>query len=416
MTVQRLYHDQPYLAEFEARVVACERRPDGFRVKLDRCAFYPTSGGQPNDLGWIGAARVLDVIEEGEDILCVADRAPLPVDETPEQAGMPPGAAVVCRIDWDRRFDFMQQHTGQHILSAAFEKLLDAETVGFHLTPSSLTIDLNIPALSREDAARVETLSNATVFQDLPVAPVHPTPDELAGMPLRKPPARAEGIRVIVVEGFDYSPCGGTHVSATGQVGIIKVLGWEKVRAGTRVGFACGKRAVADYGVKNDIVVGLSAMLSVPVAEVEAAARRLADQNAQQFKRIESMTKELLAHEAVSLASAGAVAPAGTVAAKHFETRDLGELRMLAGMIAGAGGKVAVLGSSGPSPQVVVSRSDDLDLDARNLIEVAKAVLGGRGGGSPKQAQAGGQDPAAVGPAVEAVRREALRALGLPSL
>ena len=423
MTTERLYYDQPYLAEFEARVVGSARCPEGYRVRLDRCGFYPTSGGQPNDLGAIGESRVLDVIEEGDDVVCIVDREPegggvaMAQAATEAQAGaahdhpaqptVALGPVVKCHIDWDRRFDLMQQHTGQHILSAAFEKLLDAETVGFHLTEHNLTVDLNIPALSREDAARVEAMSNSIVFEDRPVAAVYPTQDELAAMPLRKPPARTEGIRVIVVKDFDHSPCGGTHVSSTGQVGIVKVLGWEKVRAGTRVAFACGWRAVADYGVKGDIVAGLSSMLSVPVLEVEAAARRMVDQNAHNFKRIESMTKELLAHEAASLASAG------TVVAKHYETRDLGELRMLAGLIAATGGKVAVLGSSGPSPQVIVARSDDVDLDARKLIEVAKAVLGGRGGGSPKQAQAGGSDPAAAGPAVEAVRREAMKALGL---
>ena len=196
-------------------------------------------------------------------------------------------------------------------------------------------------------------------------------------------------------------------MSSTGQTGIIKVLGCEKVRAGTRVEFVCGSRAVADFGAKNDVVTRLGAMLSVPLSELEPATRRLVDQNVQYFKRIETMTKELLAYEAASLASAG------TVVAKHFATRDLGELRMLAGFIAASSGKVAVLGSSAPSPQVIVCRSDDVALDARQLIEVAKAVLGGRGGGSLKQAQAGGPDPAAVGPAVEAVRREALKALGL---
>jgi alanyl-tRNA synthetase len=431
MSEERIYYDQPYLTEFEARVVACDRCPEGYRIRLDRCAFYPASGGQPNDLGVIGEARVLDVVGEGDEVVCIVDREPGGGAGTPAgdhagagaqavtgaqagvahggaaQAGVAPGPVMKCRIDWDRRFDFMQQHTGQHILSASFEKLLDAETVGFHLTEHNLTVDLDIPALSREDTTRVEAMSNSIVFEDRPVAPVYPTRDELAKLPLRKPPARTEGIRVIVVKDFDHSPCGGTHVSMTGQVGIIKVLGWEKVRAGTRVAFACGSRAVADYGVKNDIVSRLSSVLSVPVLEIEAAARRLTDQNAQYFKRIEAMTKELLAHEAAALASAG------TVVAKHFETRDLGELRMLAGLIAAAGGKVAVLGSSGPSPQVIVARSDDLDLDARKLIEVAKAVLGGRGGGSPKQAQAGGQDSSAVGPAVEAVRQEAMKALGL---
>ena len=409
MTSERLYYDQPYLVEFEARIIASDKRPQGYQVRLDRSAFYPASGGQPNDRGYIGDARVLDVIEEGNDIICVVDREPEALAGSSGQPGTGCNAqpVVKCRIDWERRFDLMQQHTGQHILSSAFEKVLDAETVGFHLTEHNVTVDLNVPALSRSDVSRSEALANRIVFEDRPVGPVCPTQDELARMPLRKPPARAEGIRVIVIRDFDYSPCGGTHVSSTGQTGIIKVLGCEKVRAGTRVEFVCGSRAVADFGAKNDVVTRLGAMLSVPLSELEPATRRLVDQNVQYFKRIETMTKELLAYEAASLASAG------TVVAKHFATRDLGELRVLAGLIAAAGGKVAVLGSSGPSPQVIVCRSDDVALDARQLIEVAKAVLGGRGGGSPKQAQAGGPDPAAVGPAVEAVRREALKALGL---
>ncbi len=415
MTTERLYYDQSYLAEFEARVVSSNTCPEGYRVKLDRCAFYPTSGGQPNDLGFIGDARVLDVVEEEDDIVCVVDREPAPGAGAAEKpgpggrTGTGPGElpVVKCRVDWERRFDLMQQHTGQHILSAAFEKLLDADTVGFHLTEHNLTVDLNIPALSPADASRVEALANRIVFDDRPVTAVYPTQVELARMPLRKPPTRAEGIRIIVVGDFDYSPCGGTHVSTTGQVGIIKVTGSEKTRAGVRVAFFCGSRAVADYGVKNEVTARLGSMLSVPLEDIEAATRRLLDQSSQQFKRLEVLTRELLVHEAASLAAGG------PVVAKHFDARDPGELRLLAGFIAASGGKVAVLGSSAPSPQVIVARSDDVTVDARQLIEVAKAVLGGRGGGNPKQAQAGGPDPAAVGPAVEAVRREALAALGL---
>lgn len=415
MTTERLYYDQPYLAEFRARVVSSDTCTQGYRVKLDRTAFYPTSGGQPNDLGSIGEAQVLDVIEEGDDIVCVVDRDPAPLaggGEQPGRGGQPGDGLgeyplVKCHVDWERRFDLMQQHTGQHVLSSAFEKVLDADTVGFHLTERSLTVDLNISSLPPTGASSVEALANRIVFEDRPVTAVYPTQDELARMPLRKPPTRAEGIRIIVVGDFDHSPCGGTHVSTTGQVGIIKVTGWEKTRAGMRAAFVCGSRAVADFGVKNDVTTRLGAMLSVPLEEIEPATRRLLDQNAQYFKRLESLTKELLGHEAASLAAGG------PIVAKHFEARDPGELRMLAGFIVAEGGKVAVLGSSAPSPQVIIARSDDVAVDARQLIEVAKAVLGGRGGGNPRQAQAGGQDPATVGPAVEAVRREALRVLGL---
>lgn len=393
MSAERLYYDQPYLRRFEARVTSSGPRQDKYAVNLDKTAFYPTSGGQPNDLGTIGDAAVVDVLEEDHEVVHITDRAPS-------------REAVECNVDWTRRFDMMQQHTGQHILSAAFEKICDADTVGFHLTEHSLTIDLNMGALEAGVLRQVEEMANQVVFESRCVSSVWPDDAGLRGMPLRKPPARAEGIRVVVVEGLDYSPCGGTHVSSTGQVGIVKVLGWEKVRSGIRIPFACGWRALKDYGQKNETVAEISAILSAPGAELDRAVRRLVEQNLAYGKRIESMGKELVEYEAQSLARTG-----GDVVARCYASKELPHLRLLASLIASCGGRVAVLGSEAPSPQVIVARSDDVNVDARQLIEVAKSVLGGKGGGNPKLAQAGCQDASLIAPAVQAAGKAARDAI-----
>jgi alanyl-tRNA synthetase len=262
---RRLYFDDPYLTGFAALVVerlVHEGRP---AVVLDRSAFYPSSGGQPHDTGRLNAIPVLDVVEREENgpvvhILAAALEA--------EQ--------VEGEIDWPRRFDLMQQHSGQHILSAASLQLLGATTAGFHLAEEYATIDLDRAPLSIAQLAEVEELANSVVVQNRPVVARFVVDEELRGLPLRKPVNHSGPVRVVQMGAFDCSACGGTHVRATGEIGLIKITRAERRGTETRLEFLCGRRALRDYDAKNALLTGLAAEFTVGYWEVPDMVHRLA--------------------------------------------------------------------------------------------------------------------------------------------
>ncbi len=385
----RLYYEDPYLTQFEAQVVCSQKCDEGYWLKLDKSAFYPTSGGQPNDLGKIAGINVLDVVEEDGDVLHLVE-------------ALPQTSVVHCEIDWQRRYDFMQQHAGQHVLSSVFEKLFDADTVGFHLTERSLTVDLSLQNVSEQDMSRAEDAANSIVQQNRRITPCWPTEAELAKMPLRKPPPQDSSIRIVVVEDLDFSPCGGTHPKSCSEIGIIKILDAEKVRQTTRLHLACGNRARTDYHAKNDMLKSLCAALSSPMPEVTDAVRRLLEQNHSYNKRIEQMSRQM-----VELESELIVSNSDGVVSRYYQEREPEHLRMLALAVCSNPGMLCVLGTSAPRPQIIVSRSEDVQIDVRMLIETAKQIMNGKGGGNPKIAQAGSQDGSAVERAVHEVTRRA---------
>lgn len=229
MKTKRLYYNDSYLLSFDARLVRQELRENGAAVVLDESAFYPTSGGQPHDQGSINGVPIIDVVDEGEEVIHIL-KQPLPHDTT----------IVECRIDWARRFDHMQQHAGQHILSACFEQLFDAETVGFHLGQEVVTVDIAKDSLSKEEADQVENMANDNIYANKEIKAYFVEQEDVPSIPLRKPPTVTENIRIVEVDEFDYSACGGTHPARTGEIGMIKIRRWEKSRGNLRVEFVCG--------------------------------------------------------------------------------------------------------------------------------------------------------------------------------
>jgi alanyl-tRNA synthetase len=227
---ERLYYTDCYLREFEARVLRSEAAPNGFKVYLDRTAFYPTSGGQPTDSGTIAGIQVLEAVDEGDEIAHILRQAP-------EAEG------VSGKIDWTRRFDHMQQHTGQHILSAAFGRIGGYKTVSFHLGEESSSIDLDSDRLGVRQLEEAEDAANQVVFENRAVRISFQPAGEASRLELRKPTSREGEVRLVEVEGFDLSACGGTHVSRTGAVGLILVRKVERMKGLTRVEFMCGGRA-----------------------------------------------------------------------------------------------------------------------------------------------------------------------------
>jgi alanyl-tRNA synthetase len=405
MNTNRLYYLDPYRITFDAQVVEVLDVNGSPAVALDRSAFYPTGGGQPCDTGTLNGIRVVDVIEREQD------GAPLHVlsPERPEQIPGP-GSRVRGEIDWQRRFDHMQQHSGQHLLSQAFVHTIGAETVGFHLSSDYSTIDLNSNALNEGDIARAESLTNQIVFEDRPVLARFYQPEDAAGLPLRKRPPAKESIRVVHVEGFDWSACGGTHVTRTGQIGLVKIIRDERRGPETRITFLCGERALRHYHMLNTLIRDLALGLTTGVEELPQAVERLQAEARALRKERDQVRDLLLAHEAAALAAAGEVI--GPVRLVHhvFEDRDVQELRRLASRTVEEPGRVALFGLRGTKAQLVFARSADLGYDMRSLLRDACRLVGGGGGGSPDMAQGGGPQEGRVDEALayaaESLRRQ----------
>jgi alanyl-tRNA synthetase len=370
----RLYYTDPALDRFDATVTRVEAVDGRQLVRLDRTAFYPTSGGQPFDTGTLGNARVVEVLDEEDgDVIHVVEGA------------IAEGDRVAGRIEWTRRFDHMQQHTGQHVLSAAFDTLLNARTESFHLGADYATIDL-ARELSAADIARAEDDANRIVWEDRPVRIRFVDAAEAASLPLRKAPARAGTLRLIDVGGYDLSACGGTHVASSGAIGIIAVTGWERFKGGMRVGFVCGGRAVRTHRRLRDVVTESARLLSTMQDELPAGIERLQADAKDARRQIKDLQVTLAGHEGDRLAAA---AEHGVVVAA-LDGWDQTALKSIASAIAGRSGHVAAL-LGGPAPfAVVVARSTDRTTDCGAVLKQLAVRFGGKGGGRPELAQGGG--------------------------
>jgi alanyl-tRNA synthetase len=381
---ERLDLADPYLVRFEAEVVSARRLGEHAAVVLSRTAFYPEGGGQPADHGTIAGIPVLDVQEAEGEVLHVL-------------AGPAPSGSVAGAVDWARRFDHMQQHHGQHLLSAAFEKVHGARTVSFHLGEETSTIDLDCAA-GRLDAAALraaEAACNEAIWKDLPVVARDFAPEELARLPLRKEPMK--GSRVVVVEGVDASPCGGTHPRRTGEVGAVAVLRAQKWGEGSRVEFLCGARVVRALGLAWERLGAASQSLRCAPPELPEAAARLAEESLARKKEIDRLVLALAEAAADRLASS----PAGPVAARlDAPLAAPSGLRAVAQSLA-ARGRVALLaGVESGRASLCFARPRGPGPHLGDLVREAALVLGGKGGGAPDLAQGGGPGADRIGEAL----------------
>lgn len=399
-TTERLYYSDSHLLEFDARVVSVSTLDDGRAVvALDRTAFYPTGGGQPNDTGSLGAARVVDCVEDEEArVLHVLE------GDAPET-----GATLRGRVDGARRRDHMQQHTGQHILSQAFVKLYGAQTRSFRMTADACEIDVDLSDPSDERIERAVTRADEIIWDDREVRVHNLTAEEAARLPLRKDSAREGELRVIEIDGFDFSPCGGTHARRTGEVGVIVARHWERAKGLVRVTFAAGTRALEDYRRANNTARTTASLFSVARDEAAAAAARAQEENKHLQRRLRASeelaaraeARELLeesedANFGVDVRDGGAeVNDAGEgglrLVARVFEGREAEDLRRLASAIAAHARSAALLGSRDEGgARLVFARSADAPGDMNALLREACRALEGRGGGRPDMAQGGG--------------------------
>lgn len=396
MSTDSLYFEDAYLTAFEATVVAHGSVGGRAAVALDRSAFYPEGGGQPADTGMLGGCPVADVQSEGELVWHVLAR---PEDLT----SMPVGAAVAGRVEWARRFDHMQQHCGQHLLTAAFIAAAGLHTVAFHLGAAGVTIDLATPELSAAQARAAEELANTIVWEDRLIDARFVSDAELARLPLRKAPTVAGPVRVVSVPDFDYSACGGTHPRATGAIGLIAVLRWSRQRGGTRVSFACGGRALAELRRLGVAAGGAAAALSVGVDELPAAAERTVAAQKMAARELELARAALDEAEAMRRYAAGEQDGPARLVCAQLPEGEADRMRALAQQIAAQPGGVAMLGSGGARAQLVVACAPDSGRDAAALLRVGLAPLAGRGGGSAGLAQGGGPDAMGLAAALAAM-------------
>jgi alanyl-tRNA synthetase len=371
----RLYYTDSYLRQFSARVLESFEVSEQPAVILDQTAFYPTSGGQPHDTGMLGSVRVVDVTVREAD-QAVVHRLDAPLANGPVEGS----------IDWTRRFDHMQQHTGQHILSQAFIEAADAETIGFHLGAESVSIDLNAQ-MEDADIVRAGDIANAVVTSNLVVRAWFPDPGELAGLPLRKRPEVVGPVRVVGIGDFDYSACGGTHVAATGEVGLIAMLRSERLKRGTRIEFLCGDRARRDYAAKHAVLRELAGTFTCAIDELPEAITRAREALQEARRGLAAYREQELDREAADRLDAARTHGALRILHEAWENRPMEEVRGLATRITAGPGVVALFGVAGSKTQLLFARSEQVPLDLAPTFRAALESLGGGKGGGTRLLQ-----------------------------
>lgn len=374
---KRLYYEDSYLKEFSGAVLECRQTENGPAVVLDQTVFYPESGGQPYDTGVLNNARVLKVLENDTGtILHILDR----------EIHVGP---VTGRIDWARRFDHMQQHTGQHILSQAFLAVAGAQTLSFHMGAEISTIDIELSQPLPEKMEEAQALATEIVFQNRPVHILVTDQAGLSSLGVRKESRREGEIRVIEVDGFDRSACGGTHVRNTGEIGIVFVSSFERYKGGARVDFAAGARAMQLLQKDHELIKRLARVYSSAPEKMVEVSEKLLQERAALNRENQLLQVKILEAEAAELIRGALKTGNCCLIDKTFTGRNLENVKILAQKLTEHPGVVAVLGLS-DACQIVVARSKDLQGNCGDLIKKTVSELGGKGGGRPELAQAGG--------------------------
>ena len=383
MASERLYYDDAYTTRFVAHPARRGEHRGHLALELESTYFYPESGGQLADRGLLGGAIVLDVQADDEGrVWHVIDVDPASDAELPAE------------VDWTRRFDSMQQHTGQHILSAAFEHVAGAATISSHLGEERSSIEVQLGEISWPRVGEIEAAANRIVWEDRPIERHWVGEDELARFSLRKPPPterRGSGgrIRIVEIPDWDVSACGGTHTRRTGEVGAIKVLRWEKVRGNLRFDFVCGARSLEDHAWRTEALVESAKRRTLKDRELLAHLEKAAAERDELRKRVDEMSERMLLSEARDRVGDPAQPVTDFAAQRSRE-----EVRRFAIKCLEAGAPWVAIGAASPDPVVVLGRAKTLTLDLKALVPELLEKAGGKGGGSPDLVQASAVDAA----------------------
>ena len=359
---QKLFYENQYIKEFSATVVSCTEGKRGFEVILDKTAFFPEGGGQPGDTGFIGNATVIDTVESGEDIIHICSDAV--------------SGGVECRLDFEKRFSFMQQHTGEHIFSGIIHSICGCDNVGFHMGEHNITVDFNC-AVTLQQLEEAEKLSNEAVFANIPVEAIYPSDDELCNYDYRSKKEIKGQVRLTKIGDVDLCACCGTHVAFTGEVGIIKVISMANYKSGVRITLQIGRKALADYCEKNKSVHEISALLKAKTEEITPAVERVMAQLQETRYKYSALKKEIFTFRAADVSGE-----------KYIAFDDGGEAedaRIFSDMLAEKCGIAAVFSGNDEAgyKYAITSRTEDVRAIGKEL----NSACNGRGGGKSDMVQ-----------------------------
>ncbi len=371
------YYQDSMMKEFTADVVQTGTDDLGHYVVLTNTAFYPTGGGQPHDTGWLNDIQVVNVEKVAEEIRHYISG---------NVEGL--SGTVTGKLDWARRFDHMQQHTGQHILTAAFVELFGYQTVSFHLGTELVSIDLNTTEVTPEQLAEAEKRANDIILENRPIETKWVTKEELAQYNLRKDVSVDEDIRLVIIPDYDYNGCGGTHPTSTGQVQMIQIMETEKMKSNIRVHFICGSRVRKQLAMRKNVLTDVARQLSVPEKESGLALAKIMQTAKQTEKALSEARDALLVYEAKDLASRGEV-----IVSEAYENRTIQELQKLARFITTENSEAIVflVADNADKLQFVAARGTDVSESMKNISSNVLPLINGKGGGNDALVQGGGE-------------------------
>lgn len=370
MTI-KFYLENPYVREIEGRIVDKAYRNGKYYIKLNRTIFYPhLAGGQPGDLGTINGVPVEEVYEENKYIIHVVKKN---IHSN----------KVVLNIDWQNRLDNMQQHTGQHLLSASFYKLYNGETIGFHLGKDYVYIDINLPSLSAEEAKRIEIYANKIITSNFDIKAYYAEKDEIDNIPVRKKPTVNSNIRIVEIDNIDFSPCGGTHLKNTGEIGLIKIRKWENYKGNIRVEFVCGNRSLLDYRWKNEAINKISLLLSSKDIDSYEKVNLLYKQKNQLEKENRALKEENNKYNAKELFESSFKIKNTYYISKVFENKEFKEINYIANYLGKKHNLVQIYGlKNGNEGQFLINVSQNININLTNILEEFSTKYNIKGGGT----------------------------------
>lgn len=370
-----LYYQDAMISEFHANVVKTGSDENGYYIVLDNTAFYPTGGGQPHDTGWIQDIEISNVEKVEEEIRHYT------TNDATDISG-----EIFANLNWARRFDHMQQHTGQHILTAAFVELFEFATTSFHLGTELVTIDLNVGEITEAQLAAAEKRANEIILENRTIETKWVTKDELASYNLRKDVQVDEDIRLVIIPDYDYNGCGGTHPTSTGQVGLLKILATEKMKQQIRVHFVCGNRVLDQLAMRKTVLSDVARQLSAPEEQAAEAMRKFAAATKQTEKNLKDLQDALLQFEAKELAGE-------KIATRAFENRSIQDLQKLGRFITEQNDQAIALlvASNEDKLQFVAARGKAQTTSMKAISTAVLPMINGKGGGNDALVQGGGE-------------------------
>ncbi|MBU5438344.1 hypothetical protein KQI42_10005 [Tissierella sp. MSJ-40] len=375
---EKLYLQNPYLREIDGRIIEKKYMNNRYYLKLNRTIFYPNLvGGQPGDIGTINGVEVLEAYEEGNDIIHVV-KDNIHSDK------------VQLSIDWENRLDYMQQHSGQHLLSAAFYKLYNGETVGFYIGKEYVYIDVTIPELTEEEVDKIETFANRIIFSNFQIKSYIIEKKDVEKIPVRKQPTVNSNIRIVEIDGIDFSPCGGTHHRSTGEIGLIKIRKWEKYKGNTRVEFVCGNRALKDYTWKNKYIKDIGLLLSSKDTDVYQKVNKLYLQKEDLEKENRDLRERLYKYKSEEFFKESININKINYIFKELKDVDYKEISFISSYLNNKENLIQIYGLNNDGKgQFLISRSNNLDINLKNILKDISSEISIKGGGSLQTVQGG---------------------------